>query len=176
MVFTSSSRGSELGFLVMVFTPNHFTPSQTHLPRAAEGKQEAITHTGQTAEARTGPRLGKIYGKYKHLQIACELDSPNYEDKPTFWVWTGWTGHGSPWVCTQRHSGCSSHGHPSDAAARGRGLWSQSLQNMQHFIWDFSPCLTVFSVHRAYCVQANSGDCMCWGTAGKPVIYSNWTW
>lgn len=38
------------------------------------------------------------------------------------------------------------------------------------------PCLAVFSVHRAYCVQANSGDCMCWGTAGKPVIYSNWTW
>lgn len=54
MVFTQAARGTDLGFLVIVITPNHFTPSQTHLPRAAESKQEAITHTGQMQKHTLG--------------------------------------------------------------------------------------------------------------------------
>lgn len=34
-----ANRVSELGFLVFLFIHNHFTPSQTHPPRAAESKQ-----------------------------------------------------------------------------------------------------------------------------------------
>lgn len=60
LCLSQAARGNELGFLVVVFILNHFTPSQTRLPRAAEAKREASTHTGQTAEAHTGPGLGKI--------------------------------------------------------------------------------------------------------------------
>ena len=63
---SQAASGSELGFLVLVFIHNRFTPSQTHLPRAAEGKQEGSSHTGQTAEAHAGTGLGKIYGESRH--------------------------------------------------------------------------------------------------------------
>lgn len=139
MVFTSSSRGRELGFLVVVFTPNPLTPSQTHLPRAAEGKQEAITHTGQTAEAHTGPGLGKIYGKCKHLQIACGLGSPNYEDKPTFCMWTGWTGHGSPWVCTPEALRLFFSQSPQWCSSTGQGAVKSEYAEYAAFYLRFFP-------------------------------------
>lgn len=173
---SQSARGSELGFLVLVFTPNHFTPSQTPLPWAAEGEQEAITHTGQTAIALARPGLGKIYVcECKHLKIACGLGSPNYRDKPTSLTVNkdelDMEVHESEHL---RHSGCASHSHPSAAVAQGP--WSHSLQNVQHLTWDLSPWLVLFSVHGGYCVQAHFGDCMHWETAVTLVIYSNWTW
>lgn len=59
----------------------------------------------------------------------------------------------------RKNPGCSSHGppgwagFPAAAAAQGKGLWSQGLQNMQHFMCNFSSSLAAFSAHRGYCVQ-----------------------
>lgn len=155
---SQAARGNELSFLVVVFILNHFTPSQTRLPRAAEAKQEASTHTGQTAEAHTGPGLGKIYGECKYLQIACGLGSPNDGDKPTFCMWTGWTGHGSPWVWTPQAVRLFFSRSSQCCRTRGREVRVGIICSI--LISDKA----VFRVPRGYCVQANFGDCS-WKTS-----------
>lgn len=133
--------------------------------------------------------LGKIYGDGRYqpvfaalLQIAGGVGSLKNRHKTTFCIWTGWAGHGNPWAWLAEVPSCSSHGPPGQAVspaatvAHGRGQWSQSLQNMQYFMCNFSPCWLCLVPMEGTVSRKKFGDCRCWGIAGKPVIYGNWTW